>query len=229
MLKRLDMTCSHNLRELPGLSGAKKLEELLMEGTTRVKQLPMSIESLSSLQTLNLSHCGLVHLPIRISETNITLKNENRERRQIILEFPRDKKGIRFLANLSIKGRLYIPLSHLTGNAEHFSCITKQKTPDEVMGMLFEGVRQSESFSEFKSLHIKRIKYIEEDAPFACNSFSGFPFLAELKLINLNIQKIPDNIDHLQSLEKLDLSGNDFTSLPTTMENLFQVKNCHVL
>lgn len=48
--------------------------------------------------------------------------------------------------------------------------------------------------------------------------------MAELKLINLNIQKIPEDIHLLHSLEKLDLSGNDFTNLPTSMKNLSKLK-----
>ncbi|KAF2592839.1 hypothetical protein F2Q70_00045341 [Brassica cretica] len=73
-------------------------------------------------------------------------------------------------------------------------------------------------------ISIKRFSYIEDGAPFGCISFLGFPCLAELKLINLNIQKIPEDICRLRSLEKLDLSGNDFTNLPSSMKNLSKLK-----
>ncbi|KAF3573815.1 hypothetical protein F2Q69_00060998 [Brassica cretica] len=47
----------------------------------------------------------------------------------------------------------------------------------------------------------------------------------ELNLINLNIKKIPDDIDQMHVLEKLDLSGNLFEKLPTTMSHLTKLKH----
>ncbi|VYS62093.1 unnamed protein product [Arabidopsis thaliana] len=61
-------------------------------------------------------------------------------------------------------------------------------------------------------------------APFRCISFSGFQCLVELNLINLNIEKIPDNIGLMQSLEKVDLSRNDFRNLPASTKNLSKLK-----
>lgn len=85
-----------------------------------------------------------------------------------------------------------------------------------------------------KSLEIKRLGYIESNAPFSCNSFECFPFLTKLKLINLNIQEIAGDISDLQFLETLDLTGNDFKSLPSTMGQIAKLKylslqNCREL
>ncbi|CAH8359401.1 unnamed protein product [Eruca vesicaria subsp. sativa] len=227
MLRRLDMTCSRNLWDFPGLAKANKLEELLMEGSTSLKRLPRTtISSLSCLQTLNLSHCdGLKHSRIFIFEKEVPLENSSRRRRrQILLQFSIDEKKIGSLANLSIDGSIDIILLHFKGHEDHISCISEQKTPEEMMRMLGEGVPCNSSFFEFKLLHIKRISY-NAYRPFECDTFSGLPFLMELKMINLNINKIPDDIDHLQSLEKLDLSGNDFKSLPKTMVKLSKLRS----
>lgn len=85
-----------------------------------------------------------------------------------------------------------------------------------------------------KSLEVKRLGYIESNAPFSCNSFECFPFLTKLKLINLNIQEIAGDISDLQFLETLDLTGNDFKSLPSTMGQITKLKylslqNCREL
>ncbi|VVA91675.1 unnamed protein product [Arabis nemorensis] len=79
-------------------------------------------------------------------------------------------------------------------------------------------------FYGFKSLDIKRFNY-NDGAPFQCYSFSKFPCLTELNLINLNIKCIPVDIGLLRELQKLDLSGNDFMNLPTEMENLSKMKS----
>lgn len=65
----------------------------------------------------------------------------------------------------------------------------------------------------------------KESGSFRCCSFSEFPWLTELNLINLNIQEIPDDIHHMQVLEKLDLSGNNFSGLPSSMMLLSKLKH----
>ncbi|XP_019082664.1 PREDICTED: putative disease resistance protein At4g11170 [Camelina sativa] len=69
---------------------------------------------------------------------------------------------------------------------------------------------------------------------FSCLSFAGFPCMVEVKLINLNIEDIPDDICQLELLETLDLSGNDFVYLPTSMRQLamleyLSLSNCRKL
>lgn len=58
--------------------------------------------------------------------------------------------------------------------------------------------------------------------------------MTKLKLINLNIQEIAEDISDLQFLETLDLTGNDFKFLPSTMGQVAKLKylslqNCRKL
>ncbi|KFK41711.1 hypothetical protein AALP_AA2G163600 [Arabis alpina] len=196
-----------------------------MKGCTGLEQTPESIGSSSCLQRLDLSHCdGLINLQIHISEKTVLREPGHRRRRQMILRLPRAIKKLSSLGNLSIEGKIHIGLWHLRGNAEHLSFISEQQIPKEYMVIPKERLPFISSFYDFKSLSIKRFSYSEACTPFGCISLAGFPFLAELNLINLNIKKIPDDIGLLQSLEKLDLSGNDFRSLPTSMKNLAKLK-----
>ncbi|KAL9286172.1 putative 17-beta-estradiol 17-dehydrogenase [Arabidopsis thaliana] len=186
-LRRLDVTGSKNLREIPDLSRTMLLEELIMKGCTRLEK---------------------------------TLER----RRQIILRLPRGVKKLSSLANLSIEGKIHIGLWHLTGTVEHLSFISEQKIPDELVMVPKKRFPIISSFYDLKSLSIMRFSHIADGTPFRCISFSGFQCLVELNLINLNIQKIPDNIGLMQSLEKVDLSGNDFRNLPASTKNLSKLK-----
>ncbi|XP_019091128.1 PREDICTED: disease resistance protein RPS4-like [Camelina sativa] len=59
---------------------------------------------------------------------------------------------------------------------------------------------------------------------FRCHSFSDFPLLTVLNLINLNLENIPSSLGKMHALEKLNFSGNDFKSLPRTMKQLQKLK-----
>ncbi|CAF2064476.1 unnamed protein product [Brassica napus] len=126
--------------------------------------------------------------------------------------------------------------ANLRSFTEHFSFSSKQQIPDKSMTMEQNTVtpRLMSDSDSIKSLEIKRLGYIESNAPFSCNSFECFPFLTKLKLINLNIQEIAGDISDLQFLETLDLTGNDFKSLPSTMGQIAKLKylslqNCREL
>ncbi|KAL0731690.1 hypothetical protein Bca4012_027784 [Brassica carinata] len=85
--------------------------------------------------------------------------------------------------------------------------------------------RATSEFHGFNSIEIIRFNYKSDGASFFCCSLSMFPCLKELNLINLNIQVIPDDVCALKSLEKLDWSGNDFETLPETMNQLPRLKH----
>ncbi|KAL0806523.1 hypothetical protein Bca101_099015 [Brassica carinata] len=172
---------------------------------------------------------GLMNLQIYISETTVLPESRLRQRPQIILTLPRAVKPLTSLANLSIEGRIHIELTHLKGKAEHLSFIPEKQVFDDELLMTPKDLSPTiPSFHDFESLSIKRFSYTEDNAPFSCISFSRFPCLKELILINLNIQIIPEDIGLLHSLEKLDLSGNDFVNLPTSMKNLSKLKHARL-
>ncbi|KAJ4870254.1 NB-ARC domain-containing disease resistance protein [Raphanus sativus] len=229
-LKRLDVTGSKNLTEIPDLSRATSLEELIMKGCTRLRQIPESIGLLSCLRKLDLSQCdGLMNLQTYISETTVLPESSRlRQRPQIILTLPGAVKPLTSLANMSIEGIINIELRHLKGNAEHLSFKSEKQVPDELVLTPKDQSPTISSFHDFDSLSIRRFSYTEDNAPFSCISFSGFPCLTELNLINLNIQIIPEDIGQLHSLEKLDLSGNDFINLPTSTKNLSKLKHARL-
>lgn len=215
-LRMLDVTGSKNLTKLPDLSLAPKLEELIAKGCTRLEQISETIGNLTSLKKLNVSHCDrLINLHMIIGELPALQKSSTRHFRQATLNFPYAVVTLNSLTNLAIHSKLNFWFSHLRGKAAHLSFSSKQWTPHKLLRTAEKAASKLMSeFHGFESLDIMQFSYSKDSAPFQCYSFSIFLCLTELNLINLNLKSIPDDIGLLQVLQKLDLSGNDFTYLP---------------
>ncbi|KFK41707.1 hypothetical protein AALP_AA2G162900 [Arabis alpina] len=213
-LLRLDVTGSRKLGGLPDLSTAKKLEELMIESCTRLDKIPESIMVLTKLRKLNAIDCHILR------GINFTVDFSGDDIQETIswrLISPRMTNRLILYNNLSIEGQIHIESYHLRGNAEHISYAFEQEIPEKIEPRR-NGIRH------MKSLHIKRFSYRNPPVPFRCYSFQLFPSLTELNLINLNISTIPDDINHSPLLRKINLSGNDFVCLPTTMQSLSKLK-----
>ena len=225
-LRRLDVRGSKNLRELPDLSTAKNFEELIIQGCKRLQNIPESISGLHNLTNLNAIHCFLrdVEFEVRLFDNSETF-----------MSFPNEARLSNFLKNLSIEGRqIHVESFGLMGEAEHLSFDFKQQIPDQSMTIEEEPRMPHSHVHSLKSLEIKQFSYKNYGDPFRCLTFRNFPYLTELKLINLNIEDIPEDISHLQFLETLDLEGNDVRSLPQTLGQLPKLKylslrNCREL
>ncbi|KAK0600280.1 hypothetical protein LWI29_013348 [Acer saccharum] len=78
----------------------------------------------------------------------------------------------------------------------------------------------------------QHLKYLHSLDLCGCKSLRSFPdfpcSLTNLYLSDCNLKEIPEDICHLSFLEDLDLSGNDFESLPKSMKQLSILKNLSV-
>ncbi|KAJ0256388.1 ADP-ribosyl cyclase/cyclic ADP-ribose hydrolase [Hirschfeldia incana] len=250
-LRRLDLSCSENLEQLPDLSMAVNLEELITQGCKRLKKIPESISNLTRLTKLDVSYCD------ELNSYHITIRELTGRCRQIALYFYGKRVETENIKNLAIGGNIHIQMLWLDGNADHICFSTEQQASDELTKrvqqqsthdkQLFHGLGMPMSefhghdwmmhrdqqvphdhalreLHGFSSIDIIRFNYNSNGASFLCCSLSIFPCLKELNLINLNIEVIPDDICGLQFLEKLDCSGNDFETLPETMKQLPRLK-----
>ncbi|XP_019085619.1 PREDICTED: disease resistance protein RML1A-like [Camelina sativa] len=274
-LRRLDLSGSENLEQLPDLSVSVNLEELITQGCKRLKRIPESISHLTRLTKLDVSYCD------ELNSYHTTIRELTRGRRQIALYFSGEEVEMESITNLSIGGNIHIQMLWLDGNADHLCFTTEQQAPVELtkredqlanekamldfhghewmmhwdeqvphnqqplefatrrlqvvqtvrefcghesMKKVQEKPRPTSEFHGFNTIVITRFNYNSDGERFLCYSLSIFPCLKELILINLNIEVIPDDVCNLQFLEKLDWSGNDFETLPKTMNQLPKLK-----
>ncbi|EFH46602.1 predicted protein [Arabidopsis lyrata subsp. lyrata] len=233
-LRRLDLTGCEDLKELPDLHEAVCLEELILEGCISLQRIPKSIWGLSRVKKLDVSNCdGLKNLRIILRESESTVFQSSISgmclhvrliHMEVLDPTPYEFEGIS-IPNLSINGEIKIKLELLEGYAEHLCFLSEQEIPHELMMLENQTPKLMSSPYNFKSLDIMRFICSERSNLFKCYSFSDFPWLRDLNLINLNIEEIPDDIHHMMVLEKLDLSGNGFRVLPTTMILLTNLKH----
>ncbi|EFH69218.1 hypothetical protein ARALYDRAFT_471969 [Arabidopsis lyrata subsp. lyrata] len=207
-LKRLDVTGSKYLKQLPDLSSITSLEELLLEQCTRLDGIPECIGKRSTLKKLKLSYRG-----------------GRTAQQHIGLEFPDAKVKMDALINISIGGDISFEFcSKFRGYAEYVSFNSEQHIPVISTMILQQAPWVISECNRFNSLSIMRFSHKENGESFSFDIFPDFPDLKELKLVNLNIRRIPSGICHLELLEKLDLSGNDFENLPEAMNSLSRLK-----
>ncbi|CAH8331555.1 unnamed protein product [Eruca vesicaria subsp. sativa] len=216
-LQRLDVTGSKNLRQLPNLSTARNFEELMVEGCKSLQKIPKSLTWLLRLKKLNASHCDL--LKNILFDVDSIMCGDTWE-----FFFITEGVSLGGLKDLSIDAQIKLNLAGLRGFTEHISFWSKQQISDESVRM--EESTSNQLRSDSRGLHSLNIKQLSRkfNSSFTCHSFLGFTSLTELKLVNLNIETIPEDINCLLILEKLDLSGNDFLYLPYTMEALPNLK-----
>ncbi|CAH8277612.1 unnamed protein product [Arabidopsis lyrata] len=217
-LKKLDVTGSKNLKQLPDLSCNQKLDELILEQCKRLKGIPESIGERSTLGRLNLSYYGGPKSPMGVVIRKVS------QTQRITLEFPTASVEMQ-LMNMSIMGDIKFRIfADFEGYAEYFSFSTEQKIHATRTVSVHQAPRLVSELNKSTSLNIRRFSYKENSRPVTFHSFPYIPALEKLKLVNLNIQKLSDGIGHLELLEKLDFSGNDFENLPEDMNRLSRLK-----
>ncbi|KAF2599977.1 hypothetical protein F2Q68_00008927 [Brassica cretica] len=239
-LRRLDLTGSNNLEQLPDLSHAVNLEEVITQGCKRLKRIPEFISNLTSLTMLDVTDCDEL-----TSNYHITVKEFTGRCWQIVVYFSSNEVEMKSTTYLSIGGNIQIQMVGLAGNVDHL-CFSSEKQASHVLTrmdqqpLLFYGHKRRtkkveqqrhrpnrSEFHGFNAMEIIRFNYksAAAAASFLCHSLYMFPCLKGLNLINLNIKVIPDDVSALQLLEKLDWSGNDFETLPETMNQLLRLKH----
>ncbi|CAJ1978712.1 unnamed protein product [Sphenostylis stenocarpa] len=200
-LKRLDLSFSKNLVEMPDLGDALNLEWLDLEGCIQLKKISPSIGLLRKLAVLNLKNCiNLVSLP-------------------------KNLLGLTSLEYLSVSGCSKLYNNQLLDegcNGEHSKKLC-----------LVEDAFHSETKSSFIKkmiswpLDLLYSRAQRESVSCLTPSSPTLPCLRELHLSFSNLVHIPDAIGKLHCLEKLNLKGNNFVTLPS-LKDLFRLYNLNI-
>ncbi|KAE8725107.1 L-type lectin-domain containing receptor kinase V.9 [Hibiscus syriacus] len=230
-LKVLNLKGSENLIKTPDFTTAPNLEILILEGCTRIVDVHPSVGVLSRLKLLNLRSCtSLRNLPtksgIESLETLILKDCRN------LISLPSSIGGCKCLKTLDLSGCYKV--ENLPENLQQVELL-------EEIDLSETAIEKPPSFifqlKNLKVLSLNRLKTPSklapnlpslfqviqrgriESVPLMLHSLSGLISLRELKLRNCNLRDgdIPSDIYCLHYLEKLELGGNNFISLPVSV------------
>ncbi|RDX73276.1 TMV resistance protein N, partial [Mucuna pruriens] len=193
-LRALDLRYSKNLLKVPDFRGVPNLEWIILEGCTKLAWIHPSVGLLRKLAFLNLRNCKtLVSLPSNIF-------------------------GLSSLEYLDISGCPKVFSNQLLDkpiHEEHFKMLEIRET-----------AMQSQSISSFifKRLtlpfHFSYSRGSRNSGGCLLPFLPRFFCLHDLDLSFCNLSQIPDAIGSMQSLESLNLGGNNFVSLPSSITML---------
>ncbi|XP_061357912.1 TMV resistance protein N-like [Gastrolobium bilobum] len=230
-LKRIDLSNSKNLIETPIIDGIPELERLDLTGCTNLHHVDPSIGILSKLAFLSLQNCSsLVVLDFGSSSNLSSMK---------VLEL----SGCTKLEN--------IPYFTGASNLEYldFDQCTSLSTVHPLIWICtklrFLSCRDCTSLLSIDSGGYFMLSLITLDLH-GCSElrkipgkqylfFSmGFSALILLDLGFCNLSEVPDGIEELRCLERLNLEGNNFFSLPSMISSLHRLAylnlaHCHEL
>ncbi|PPS04428.1 hypothetical protein GOBAR_AA16246 [Gossypium barbadense] len=248
-LTMIKLKGSQNLVKTPDFTTAPKLEALILEGCTRLVDVHPSIGVLKSLKLLNLRDCkSLRSLPTKIGleslETLILSGCSN------LVRFPEIDGKMEHLKTLDLSScykieYLQVNLQQVEFLEELDLSETSITVPPSFIFQLknikflfFNGCKGPSYKSRpnlpslFKVIQGRRTNPIAPMLPL----LSGLSSLRMLKLRDCNLCEgdIPRNISGLSSLCLLDLSGNNFISIPASLTRLskrysIRLSNCKML
>jgi Leucine-rich repeat (LRR) protein len=200
-LESLELSHSHNLKDLPEeLNKLKKLKTLLMSGVT-MKYVPKVVGEITSLEVFDMA-------PVLYSPSNR-------------IEIPENFKNLTNLTNLTIYNKNDIPGIENMTKLESFSGFIVNKNLNlEKLQKLKKISIASSNITEFP-LWITKIHSLEdislEVAIKNCvipEDFKNLKKLKRLILQNVGLNVIPDFFKHFDNLESLQLGYNNITTIP---------------
>ncbi|KAH1084178.1 hypothetical protein J1N35_023939 [Gossypium stocksii] len=239
-LKMMNLEGSQNLIKTPDFTTASNLEVLILEGCTKLVDVHPSIGVLKSLKLLNLRDCkSLRSLPTIIGM--VSLETLILSGCSSLVRFPEIDGKMERLKILDLYGCYRVET--LSENLQHAKFLQKLDLSETAiteppsficqfknLKALFFNGRKGPSYkllpnlpSLFKVIQGRRTNPMARMLPL----LSGLSSLTELKLRDCNLCEgdIPRDISGLSSLWHLDLSGNNFISLPASITRLSKLKN----
>ncbi|KAG5032947.1 hypothetical protein JHK85_016929 [Glycine max] len=221
-LRHLDLSHSKNLIKMPYIGDAVYLESLDLEGCIQVEEIGLSIVLSQKIISLNLRHYkSLIKLPqfdedlileyldlqgcqkLRHIDPSIGLLKMltylNLKYCKNLVSLPNTLLGLNSLEYLDLSGcsKLY-----------NFQLLYELRDAEQLKKIDIDGAPiHFQSTSSYSREHKKSVSCLMPSSPI-------FPWMRELDLSFCNLVEIPDAIGIICCLESLDLSGNNFATLP---------------
>ncbi|ESR54981.1 hypothetical protein CICLE_v10023905mg, partial [Citrus x clementina] len=221
MLKVMKLSHSQDLIKTPNFTEVSNLEELDLEGCTRLREIHPSLLLHSKLIILNLKDCtSLTTLPTKISMKSLKTLVLSGCSKLIKKKFPEIWGSMKDLTELFLDGTSIteVPSSIelLTGlqllNLNN--CNNLVRLPSGINGLKY-----------LQTLNLSGCSKLE-NVPETLGQIESLCSLSKLDLSYCDLREgtIPSDIGNLYSLKKLYLSGNNFVSLPASINRLFKLE-----
>lgn len=211
-LERLVLHGCENLQNFPDISGnMEHLYEFSLHGTG-VSNLPSFIESLTGLSKLKLSNCKkLVGLPNSICNLK-RLEKLFLSGCENLQHLPENIGNLESLSEFYVDGT---SIKHVPSSIIYLKNISRLS-----FGGCIGIIKTSSSQSHWLSRLVPRSR--SSSSPSCMGGLQlpplgGFQNLTSLCLSNCNLVEAPSGLHNLPSLSELDLSGNNFETLPQTI------------
>ncbi|KAK6267602.1 hypothetical protein QUC31_011762 [Theobroma cacao] len=222
-LKFIDLQGSRKLIRTPDFTRIKNLESLNLGGCTNLVHVHPSIAFLAKLKLLNLRNC--------VSLRSLSINNEMESLETLILSGCKNLKGISeivekmvHLQELHLDGTSMEELPSSVGNLSSLKvlnlsgCSVLENSPPSFLQRIYKkGCKVLLS-----SLNPVLLKKGSNFMALTLPCLSSLSSLTELNISGMNLCEgaLPSDICCLSSLEVLDLSDNNFVSLPTNLSQL---------
>ncbi|KAK2380926.1 disease resistance protein RUN1 [Trifolium repens] len=196
----IDLSHSRNLIKMPSFLEIPNLERLNLEGCIKLVQIDPSIGILRRLSGLNLENCiNLVSIPNNIFGLS-SLKHLNLSGCQKLLN------------NKLLKRQRQI---------ENLEMLDKKESTTQYQSTAVTVLKPS-------SWYWKIFRRQENSVCLLLPSSSRLSCLISLDISFCNLLEIPNAIGWLHSLERLNLGGNNFVTLPSSIKELSKLRHLNM-
>ncbi|TYH86784.1 hypothetical protein ES332_D01G068900v1 [Gossypium tomentosum] len=235
-LKLLNLRNCKSLRSFPSEIGKQSLETLILSGCSNIKWIPEVVGEMKCLKKLHLDGTGINELPYSIGHLR-SLVLLNLKDCCKLENLPSSIGGCEFLTTLVLSG--CSKLENLPENLQQIKSLEKLNlsgiaitTPPSFIfhmkNLKFLSFRGCKGPPSRVRAYWPFISSATKGPSWDCKSLrlpailSGLSTLRELDLIDCNLDEgvIPNDICSLSSLEILQLSDNNFITLPATLGGL---------
>ncbi|XVF70279.1 hypothetical protein PTKIN_Ptkin11bG0148300 [Pterospermum kingtungense] len=238
-LKLLNLSNCKKLRSLPTKIGMGCLQKLILQGCSNLKRFPEIDGEMQCLVELYLDSTGIEELPSSIGHLSNLVLLSLKDCKNLV-SLSSGVHGLKCLKFLNLSGCSKI--ENLPENLQQVEFL-------EELDLSETAVRKPHSFIfQFKNLKVLSFKGCKgppsklqanlvslfkviqrgctDAIALTLPRLSGLSSLTRLNLSYCNLcdGAIPSDICYLSCLETLDLSGNNFTSLPATITRLSQLR-----
>ncbi|XP_024967264.1 TMV resistance protein N-like [Cynara cardunculus var. scolymus] len=207
-LKLMTLRHCRHLRNTPDFTEITNLEKLILEGCINLVEVHPSIGMLKRLVVLNMRNCqSLRRFPCKVEMDSLEVL--------IITGCSKVEKWPKVLGTIKNLMELRVDLTSINDIPSVLFSLWNVQTLSRWWTSVF---RPSSILSK-----------LQHPQSFILPSFSGSCFLRELNISYCNISEVnPSCFEGLSCLKRLNLSGNNFTSLPASLSQLPQLSSLRV-